>query len=126
MPSVIKSPSGRLSEKAPRWDLTGTEASGGGKVLSWLSLVLGEYLGIYRRKIRVRRPAGGATSQEGAPLGRALRACRLSAGLLPSSPSLAGLFWSKKNHHEDFIPFELRLIFLICNTQKQGKKRNWH
>jgi len=59
MPSVIESPSGRLPEKAPRWDLTGTEASGGGKVFSWLVLVLGEYSGIYRPKNRVKRPAEG-------------------------------------------------------------------
>ena len=31
MPSVIESPSGRLPEKAPRWDLMGTEASDDGK-----------------------------------------------------------------------------------------------
>ena len=123
MPSVIESPSGRLPEKAPRWDLTGTEASGGGKVLAWLFLVLGEYLGIYRPKIRVGGPAGGAQARGAPPLGRALQACRLPAGLLPSSPSLVGFFWSKKNHREDFNPFGLRLIFLICNTQKQGKKQ---
>ena len=58
MPSVIESPSGRL--KAPRLDVTGTEAFGGRKVFLWLSLVLGEYLGIYRPKNRVRRPTGGA------------------------------------------------------------------
>ena len=126
MPSVIESSFGRLPKKAPRWDLTGTEASGSGKVLSWLSLVLGEYLGIYRTKIRVRRPAGGPQARGAPPLGRALQACRLPASLPSPSPSLVGFFWSKKNHIEDFIPFGLRLIFLICNTQKQGKNRNRH
>ena len=29
-------PSGRTPEKAPRWDLTGTEGCGGGKLVSWL------------------------------------------------------------------------------------------
>ena len=52
-------PSGRLPENAPRLDLTGTEASGGGKVFSWLFLVSMEYLGIYRPKNRVRRAAVG-------------------------------------------------------------------
>ena len=126
MPSVIESPSGRLPEKAPRWDLTGTEASSGGKVFSWLFLVSMEYLGIYRPKNRVRRPAVRPQARGMPPLGRTLVACRHTAGLLPSSPSLAGFFWSKKNHPKDFIPFGLRLIFLICNTQKQGKNRNWH
>ena len=72
MPSVIESPSDRLPEKAPRLDLTGTEASGGGKVFSWLSLVLGEYLGIYRLKNRVRGPAEGPEARGPPPLGRAL------------------------------------------------------
>ena len=124
MPSVIESPSSRLPEKAPRWDLMGTEASGGGKVFSWLLLVLGEYLGIYRPKNRVRRPAVGP--QASPPLGRAPVACDHTARRLPSSPSLVRFVWSKKNHAEDFIPFGLRLIFLIYNTQKQGKNRNWH
>ena len=119
---MIESPSDRSPEKAPRWDLTGTKASGGGKVFLWLFLVSREYLGIYRPKNRVRRAAVGPQASP-PPLGRALVACRLLAGLLPSSPSLAGFFWSKKNHSEDFIPFGLRLIFLICNTQKQGKKQ---
>ena len=32
-PSMIDYPSGRSPEKAPRWDLTGTEGCGGGKVV---------------------------------------------------------------------------------------------
>ena len=35
-PFVIESPSGRMPEKAPRWDLMRTEGCGGGKVVSWL------------------------------------------------------------------------------------------
>ena len=56
MPSVIESPSGRVLEKAPRWDLMGTEGYGGGKVFWWTLLVVWEYLEIYRPRIRV----GGA------------------------------------------------------------------
>ena len=43
-------PSGRSPEKAPRWDLTGTEGCGGGKVVSWLPLMFLGYKSIYRRK----------------------------------------------------------------------------
>ena len=50
-PSVIESPFGRMSEKAPRWDHTGTEGCGGGKVVSWLSWKLLGYKSIYRGKI---------------------------------------------------------------------------
>ena len=112
----------QITEKAPRLDLAGTEASGGGKVFSWLFLVsrnIWEFIG--RRIGLGGLPWGHKPGGAPPPLGRALVACVAMAGLLPSSPSLAGFFWSKKNHSEDFIPFGLRLIFLICNTQKQGK-----
>ena len=116
MPSMVESPSGRVPEKAPRWDLTGTEACGGGKVFWWTLLLVWEYLGIYRPKIRVRRPPRGPQVQ-----GRAPTACHRLVGLLTSSPSLVGVFWSKKNHHKSFIPFGLRLIFLFCEAKKHEK-----
>ena len=85
MPSVIEPPSGRLPEKAPRLDLTGTEAPGGGKVFSWLSLVSKEYLGIYRPKSRVRRAAVCPQAR-----GRALPPLARPCGLWPhgGSPAL--------------------------------------
>ena len=43
-------PSGKMPEKAPRWDLTGTEGCGGGKVVSWLPWMFLGYKSIYRRK----------------------------------------------------------------------------
>ena len=38
------------AEKAPRWDLKGTEGCGGGKVVSWLPWMFLGYKSIYRRK----------------------------------------------------------------------------
>jgi hypothetical protein len=64
---VIESPSGRSPEKAPRWDLTGTEACGGGKVFWWTLLVLGEYFGIYGAKIRVEGLPRGPRARGRAP-----------------------------------------------------------
>ena len=49
-PSMIDSPSGGAPEKAPRWDLTGTEGCGGGNKVSWCSPMVSVYMGIYRRK----------------------------------------------------------------------------
>ena len=49
-PSVIESPSGGVSEKAPRWDIMGTEGCGGGKVVLWLPWMFSGYKSIYRRK----------------------------------------------------------------------------
>ena len=64
---MIESPSGRVPEKVPRWDHTGTEGCGGGKVFSWDPLVVWGYLGIYRRKNLVRRVTGGAHKGGGTP-----------------------------------------------------------
>ena len=91
MPSVIESPSGRLPEKAPRWDLTGTEASGGGKVFSWLFLVSREYLGIYRPKNRVRGHASGPQAR-GRPPSRARPAGLSPPGRSPAPLSMSGRF----------------------------------
>ena len=45
MPSVIKSPAGKMPKKAPRWDLTYTKGCSGGKVFPWMPLVVWEYIG---------------------------------------------------------------------------------
>ena len=66
-PSVIESPSSRVPEKVPRWDLTGTEGCGGGKVFSWLPLMVLGYKSIYGRKNQVRRPTWGPQDRGGVP-----------------------------------------------------------
>ena len=85
---MIESPSGR-SRKAPIWDLTGTEACGGGKVFWWTLMIFGEYLRIYRGGVRVKGHPGGPQAR-GAPLG--LRACGLLGTLLALSAILLGVF----------------------------------
>ena len=44
---VIESPSDRMPEKAPRWDLTGTEGCGGGNRVWWCSWMFSGYMSIY-------------------------------------------------------------------------------
>ena len=58
--------------------------------------------------------------------GRALlpRGCLIAS--LTSTPSLLDCICSEKFAPESFNPFGLRLIFLFCETLKQGKNRNWH
>ena len=56
-PSVINAPSDGALEKAPRWDIMGTEGCAGGIRFSWCSWMFGGYVGLYRRKKYV----GGAT-----------------------------------------------------------------
>ena len=63
---MINAPSGGAPEKAPRWDLSGTESYGGGIRILAPYLVVWGYVGIYRRKEYV----GGATW---APRGRRAR-----------------------------------------------------
>ena len=54
---MINAPSGGAREKAPRWDLTGTEGCGGGNRFLAPYLIVSGDVGIYRRKKYV----GGAT-----------------------------------------------------------------
>ena len=117
MPSVIESPSGRMPEKAPRWDLTGTKACGGEKVFLRTPLMLGEYLRIYRGGTRVRGPSRGPQAR-----GRALEACGLLGTLLALSPSHVGVFWSKKiiiKFYSVWTLFEVP----FRKSQKQGKTK---
>ena len=75
-PSVIDSPSGRSPKEAPRWDLTGTEGCGGGKVVSWLSAIDLGYVDIYRRKKYFGGATGGPRGWRAPPWARPLpRGC---------------------------------------------------
>ena len=103
---MIESPSGRVPEKAPRWDLTRTEACGGRKVFLVCPLVYGEYLGIYGAKIRVRVVPSWPTSLGGATLGRASRACGPLMAPLASSRIFMVVFWSKKNRQKVSFRFD--------------------
>ena len=58
-PSMVDSPSGRVSAKAPRWDLADTEGYGGGNSVSLAPWMFSGYVGLYRRKKYVGgRPRG--------------------------------------------------------------------
>ena len=58
-PSVVDSPSGEASTKAPRWDLVDTEGYGGGTYVSLAPWMFSGYVGLYRRKKYVGgRPRG--------------------------------------------------------------------
>ena len=112
-------PFDRMPEKAPRWDLKGTEGCGGGKVFLWMLLVVWGYMGISRRKNQVRRCTRGPQGW-----GRALRPRGRLVAPPTSSPSLLDHVCSKNNAPEGFIPFGLRLIFLFGETLKQEKNSN--
>src|SRR3989337_2953426 len=70
---MIDSRSGRLPEKDPRWDLSGTEACGGVKSISWTLLRVSDFSGIYSAGIRSNGDGVGPRgSRARHPLGRAL------------------------------------------------------
>ena len=124
MPSVIESPSGRLPEKAPRWDLTGTEAFGGGKVLVWLFLVLWEYLGIYRPKNRVRRAAVGPQARRERPPPRARPGGLLRHDRSPAFISKSGRFLlvqekSFRRFYSVWTPFNIPYLQYSKTRKKQ-------
>ena len=76
---MINAPSGGVPEKAPRWDLSGTEGCGGGNRVLAPYMMFPGYMGIYRRKKYV----GGATK---GPRGwRALGGGGRAPYLVPSS-----------------------------------------
>ena len=109
------------------WLSVATEASGGGTPdLLCSSMVLG-YIGIYRRKKYVRGATRGPRGWRASPGGWARPLPRaLLVDPLTCTPTLLYCFLPKNNFSEGFIPFGLRLIFLFCETLKQGKNRNWH
>ena len=111
-PSVIDSPSGRVPEKVSRWDLEGTETCGGRKSVSGGSLLVWEYLRIYRLGIR----SGGATRGPQS-WGRASRACRSLVSPLVFSRSFQCFFWSRKINPKFF----LRLDFVWYCFPKKPK-----
>ena len=103
----------QIAQKGPRWDLTGTEGCGGGKVVSWLSLMFLGYKSIYRRKKYVGGAPWGPRGW-----GHALLSHGGVADFQNSTPSLLVCVCSKKDPREGFVPFGFRLIFLFCETLK--------
>jgi hypothetical protein len=118
MPSVIDSPSGRVPEKASRWDRGRTETCGGEKVTSGGSLLVFQYLRIYRSGIRSDGATRGPQGIRARPV--ALPSPRLPSGLLPK---LTGSLMSRKK-----IVKKFRSVWSLFGTdflenQKQAKKQ---
>ena len=112
-----RTPLRQIARKGPRWDLTGTEGCGSGKVVSWLSWMFLWYMGIYRRKKYVDGAPWGPRG--GVPLPRGS-----FADFQTCTPSLLGCVCSKKDPREGFVPFGFRLIFLFYETLKLTKEAN--
>ena len=81
---MIDAPSSGAPEKAPRWDLTGTEGCGGGIRFLAPVLIVWGYVCIYRRKKYVggapRGPRGRGRALGGRPHPRDRLFCSLEQG----------------------------------------------
>ena len=124
---MINAPSGGAPEKAPRWDLMGTEGCSGGIRFLAPSLIVWGYVGIYRRNKYV----GGATgSPQGwrARLGGQARPPTLWPPLFfldvgsksPGSCSLRKS--SSRRFHSVWTPFD---ILFLRNSEIGKKQQFW-
>ena len=116
-------PSGGAPEKAPRWDLTGTEGCGDGNRVSWCSWMFLGYMGIYRRKKYVggaaRGPWGWGVRL---PPGHALLPRGLLASFLTSTPSLLDYIFFPK-----ILPkfsFHLDSVWYSFFAEHWNRKKN--
>ena len=119
---MIDSPSDGAPEKAPRWDLTGTEGCGSGNRVSWCSRMFSGYMSIYRRRKSVRGATRGPRGW-GMPRGQA----RLPASWPPrlfldvhSKSSGSRLFQKSRSRrfHSVWTPFD---ILFLRNTEIEKK-----
>jgi hypothetical protein len=113
---VIDGPSGRLPEKDPRWVLSGTEACGGVKSVSWTVSRVSDFSGIYSAGIRSNGDGVGPRGTRERP--GASWPTSSSSGPLPK---LLMFFWSNKESPKSFTVFGLCLILIFCET-KTGQK----
>ena len=120
---MIDAPSGGAPEKAPRWDLLGTEGCGGGNRVLAPYMMFPGYMSIYRRRRSVRRATRGPRGWGARPGGQT----RIPASWPPrffldvhSKSSGSHLFQKScsRRFHSVWTPFD---IPFLRNT-KIGKK----
>ena len=122
---MIDAPSGGAPEKAPRWDLTGTEGCGGGIRFLAPYLVVWGYVGIYRRKTYVGGATWGPRGRRarpggvGAPPTSCLPGCFLDVGS-KSSGSRSFQKSRSRRFHSIWTPFDI----LFLRNSKIGKKNS--
>ena len=99
----------QIAGKGPRWDLTGTEGCGGGKVVSWLPWMFSGYKSIYRRKKRGGGAAGGPRGGGARPPAPCPPRC--ISDFHSKSPGLR-LFQerSSQRFHSVWIPFDIPFL----------------
>ena len=92
---MIKSPSGRMPEKAPRWDLVETEACSSRKVFWWILLLFGNIWEFIGQRLGLEESCGAHKPGSAPPRARpeGLWAPRMSSN--PSSTSINSKIFPK-------------------------------
>ena len=119
-PSVIDSPSGRVPEKASRWDRKRIEACGGGKVFLlalWGFPNICEFIEVELGQMESRGPHK-ATRRP--PPGRALLPCEAFVRLLAPPKASKVCFFQKKSP-KSFVAFGLHLVLFLLKAKNKQK-----
>ena len=121
------SPSGGVPKWAPDWFFVATEAYGGGTPDLGFFLGVSVFIGIFG----VGFTSGGSSSHprgRGRAQGGRARPPTSWTARDSSGPTLLlrGLLLVHKKSSKIGTSIGLRLVFLFCRTQKQGKNKNWH
>ena len=121
------SPSGRVPEWAPNWFFVATQAYGGGTSDLGFFSGVSVFIGIFG----VGLTSGGSPSHprdRGRAQGGRERPPPSWMARDSSGPTLLlrGLLLVHKKSSKIGTSIGLRLVFLFCKTQKQGKNKNWH
>ena len=119
-PSVINAPFGGAPEKAPRWDLMGTESCGSGNRVLAPYMMFPGYMSIYRRKWSVRRATRGPRGCRAPPA-----SCPPRWLLYVDSKSSGSCLFQKsrsRRFHSVWTPFD---ILFLRNTEIGTKTTIW-
>ena len=126
-PPAMASPSGRAPEQGSRWDLFGTEACGGDKILLEVRRMVSVFIGIYGGGNQVKAVLLWAPHGRGVrpPPGRATCPCGPLVAHLDSSRSFQCFLLPKKivlNRQRILTSVDIDFL----RNQKQAENRNWH
>ena len=110
------SPSGRVPEQGPDWFLVATEACGGGTSDLGYFLEVSVFTGISGVGLTSGGVPESSTRQGGAP-----STLLDGSGLFWPNSLLQGILLVHKKSSKIGTSIGLHLVFLFCDTQKQGK-----
>ena len=126
-PPAMASPSGRTLEQGSRWDLFGTEACGGDKILLEARQMVSVFIGNLWRWNQVKAVTVGPTWTGGVATPLAAPPVLVAASwLLSISPEASSVSCCPKKIvlNRQRILTSVDIDFL--RNQKQAENRNWH